>query len=335
MASNYTTNYGLCQWEPGDKFLREEFNGDNDRTERALTTLTQGLETLRTEGVRALDPIRYNLYQLWLRQYYEGKETGMKRAILFDSFLDSSLVQTRSDGLFVYDSGLCLSETSQTTVDSSSRVGGVTNYGGDLSTDGFTATGFGYVSTCKLTTSYLGVEGTESLTASVAFQVNGVTLNTIRTTMRASDSGFTLTATQNVPVCPGDQFQVVVTAPTNNWLRFEPSQKSPNTMSAVITFRSGAAASGTMTSTALGVEGTFRRAVLYLHRRGGSATPRLNGTAMSFLSTTDTVDETGAACKEDAWELVSDIRGPLTVGLAMERGSDPQCSVLDYGVILS
>lgn len=335
MASGYTSNYGLCQWQPEDAFLREEFNEDNEKTERALTTLSQGLESLRTEGEQALDPIRYNLYQLWLRQYYEGKETGMKRAILFDSFLDSSLIQQKSDGLFAYKGGLYLSATDQVTVDSSSRVGGVTNYGGSLSTDVFTATGFGYVSTCQLTASYLDAVGTESLTASVAFQVNGVTLNTIQTTMRASASSFTLTATQNVPVCPGDQFQVVVTAPTNNWLRFEPSAKSASTMAAVITFRSGAAQNGTMTSTAFGPEGSFEKARLYLHRRDGAVTPKLNGTAMTFLSTSDTVDEEGADCKEDAWELAADIQSPLTVSLAVERGSDAQCSVLDYGVILS
>ena len=29
MASGYTANYGLCQWQGEDKFLREEFNQDN------------------------------------------------------------------------------------------------------------------------------------------------------------------------------------------------------------------------------------------------------------------------------------------------------------------
>lgn len=29
MASGQTSRYGLSQWQPEDKVLREEFNGDN------------------------------------------------------------------------------------------------------------------------------------------------------------------------------------------------------------------------------------------------------------------------------------------------------------------
>ena len=36
MASNYTSNYGLCQWEPSDKVLRSEFNGDNAKLDAAI-----------------------------------------------------------------------------------------------------------------------------------------------------------------------------------------------------------------------------------------------------------------------------------------------------------
>ena len=39
MATNYTTNYGLCQWEPGDNFLRTEFNQDNAKIDAALAEL--------------------------------------------------------------------------------------------------------------------------------------------------------------------------------------------------------------------------------------------------------------------------------------------------------
>lgn len=37
MASNYTENYGLCQWEATDQVLRTEFNEDNAKIEAALT----------------------------------------------------------------------------------------------------------------------------------------------------------------------------------------------------------------------------------------------------------------------------------------------------------
>lgn len=36
MASNYTENYGLCQWEATDQVRREEFNEDNAKIDEAL-----------------------------------------------------------------------------------------------------------------------------------------------------------------------------------------------------------------------------------------------------------------------------------------------------------
>lgn len=40
MASNYTENYGLCQWEATDAVLRTEFNEDNRKIDEALGCLT-------------------------------------------------------------------------------------------------------------------------------------------------------------------------------------------------------------------------------------------------------------------------------------------------------
>lgn len=39
MASNYTENYGLCQWEATDQVLRTEFNEDNAKIDEALSKL--------------------------------------------------------------------------------------------------------------------------------------------------------------------------------------------------------------------------------------------------------------------------------------------------------
>ena len=39
MASGQTKTYGINQWQPEDKVLREEFNGDNEKMEQALTGL--------------------------------------------------------------------------------------------------------------------------------------------------------------------------------------------------------------------------------------------------------------------------------------------------------
>ena len=41
MATNYTTNYDLCQWEPTDPVQRVEFNQDNAKVDAALNSLAQ------------------------------------------------------------------------------------------------------------------------------------------------------------------------------------------------------------------------------------------------------------------------------------------------------
>ena len=38
MASNYTSNYNLCQWAASDKVLRTEFNADNAKIDAALAS---------------------------------------------------------------------------------------------------------------------------------------------------------------------------------------------------------------------------------------------------------------------------------------------------------
>ena len=43
MATNHTTNYQLNLWEPGDSFLREEFNQNSQKLDAALNTLAEGL----------------------------------------------------------------------------------------------------------------------------------------------------------------------------------------------------------------------------------------------------------------------------------------------------
>ena len=40
MATNYTTNYQLNQWEPADQVLRTDFNADNAKLDTALKSLS-------------------------------------------------------------------------------------------------------------------------------------------------------------------------------------------------------------------------------------------------------------------------------------------------------
>ncbi|WP_295628227.1 hypothetical protein [uncultured Intestinimonas sp.] len=54
MASSYTENYGLCQWEATDSFVRTEFNQDNARIDAALKDLEDTkAEQAALEGLSA------------------------------------------------------------------------------------------------------------------------------------------------------------------------------------------------------------------------------------------------------------------------------------------
>lgn len=46
MASNYTTNYKLCQWEATDKVLRTEFNSDNAKIDAAVKAVDKRVDSL-------------------------------------------------------------------------------------------------------------------------------------------------------------------------------------------------------------------------------------------------------------------------------------------------
>lgn len=93
MASGYTTNYGLCQWQGADAFLREEFNQDNEKIDAALKAAeeraeekAQAAQDAADRALSGLEDQSYNVYNLILQNDYEGKYTGYKRALLYDGF---------------------------------------------------------------------------------------------------------------------------------------------------------------------------------------------------------------------------------------------------------
>lgn len=54
MASNYTENFGLCQWEATDQVLRTEFNEDNRKVDAVLvkheTALSENAQAINIEA---------------------------------------------------------------------------------------------------------------------------------------------------------------------------------------------------------------------------------------------------------------------------------------------
>ena len=47
--ANYTPNYGLHQWEPGDNFLRTDFNQDFAKIDTAIKALETATDA-KVEG---------------------------------------------------------------------------------------------------------------------------------------------------------------------------------------------------------------------------------------------------------------------------------------------
>ena len=82
MASGYTANYGLCQWQRSDKFLREEFNENNTKIDAALKAAedkaAEDAQTAQQTADRALTGLEaadYNIYNLLLRLITVSLET--------------------------------------------------------------------------------------------------------------------------------------------------------------------------------------------------------------------------------------------------------------------
>ena len=118
MASGYTANYGLCQWQAEDKFLREEFNQDNEKIDTAIQavadraaagqTATEQAQSTADQALEGLELVNYNLYNLLLQNSYEKKETSWKKALLFDGFLDGAGLSSKSEVLLQRDGMLVL-----------------------------------------------------------------------------------------------------------------------------------------------------------------------------------------------------------------------------------
>ena len=88
--STQTQHIGLHQWESTDPFLREDFNQDH----RLIDAAVGRIEGKADRALSGLEGMSYNVYNLLLQNYCEGKYTGFKRGLMFDGFLDESCVSS-------------------------------------------------------------------------------------------------------------------------------------------------------------------------------------------------------------------------------------------------
>jgi len=73
MSTNYTKNYNLCQWEPSDKVLREDFNADNAKLDAALAKIETKADAAKTQA-QAITNAAYTKtgYTPFVVGYYSG-----------------------------------------------------------------------------------------------------------------------------------------------------------------------------------------------------------------------------------------------------------------------
>ena len=115
MATNHTTNYQLNLWEPGDSFLREEFNQNNRKLDVALGELAQQQEAL--EG---------KLGAVLLARY---TTQAAQKELSFD-WSSFDFTQFSSIALHAYD--LTTTESASTVIGYFNGDRNVEHYGGEL-----------------------------------------------------------------------------------------------------------------------------------------------------------------------------------------------------------
>ena len=82
MASNYTTNYQLNQWEPTDPVLRTDFNADNAKIETALASLEARVSVLS----RVVPDLAYYLGHLGVLSILKWDENLPQWSMVCDAF---------------------------------------------------------------------------------------------------------------------------------------------------------------------------------------------------------------------------------------------------------
>lgn len=109
MATNYTENFDLCQWEPTDPVIRTDFNADNAKLEAALTAL----EEAKTRLDRTAATLAYYTGWLTMTNMADQGRIPPQRAILCQDF-SSDIYLTCGGGAVIQNNTLFLNGAGQT-----------------------------------------------------------------------------------------------------------------------------------------------------------------------------------------------------------------------------
>ena len=326
MAGGYTANYGLCQWQGEDKFLQEEFNQDNEKIDAALDRT----ETKADRALSGLEAADYNIYNLLLQNYYDGKYTGYKKALLYDGFLDESRVASKSTAVQIKDRAARLSKSGQGDI-TTARTSGFCFLGDDpCSTGTKTATGGGVLT--GITFSFYPSDN-YGCSTQLTVTYNGEAVASQTVTFAAGESGSkTVTLETPVALIRGDTFSIKLDC-NNSSRSVSIYLNSSGYMAGTILITSRGAASGTLTATEAELEGTGDKAPVFVKYAGGEVVPKLNSQALTRTGRRTTVETGGQSCNEDTYEGTWS-GGNLTASFALNCGNSSECIFYDYGIVV-
>lgn len=344
MASGYTANYGLCQWEPEDQFLREEFNEDYAKLDAALKAVedkavaeAQSAQQTADRALDGLETANYNLYGLMLQNDYDSKSNGWKKALLFDGFWDSRGISQKSDTLVLGDGCIGMNGVGSNDVD--------LGYGEKLDfslsskpttmTENGSVTGFQYKVYC-----YMYVDTTVSV--NFALTVNGTvkasgTADPIRLPAQGSKE-FTQTLPEAVPVAAGDV--VVLRVSYQEDEADIHADSSGSYLGGKIFIRTQTELTGHIITIRQALPAQWSTALGWVRHKGGQVSLSLdNGSGGLYPFTTvgdrDTQTITGIACTERSFRLDQGLGpGSWAVRLDAALNGSPEMAIYDYGIAL-
>ncbi len=332
--AQFTSNIGLHQWEPGDNFLRTDFNQDFAKIDGAFGQCGTVQGWLEDAAAR----VGYEALQCRLAADAEGKNLPQGRGLIFDSFRTGGRV-TLSGGCGMKDNGGILLDATSNLSDLDRNFGdyyrGVTLYAENNSPyreDTFDAGGNGTINTLKL---YLS--GGTSIKAYLYILQGSTTLWSSGATQVGQDRTL-CTFHPNLAVKKGVRYTVRVSAGGVGSLTFY-TAKNNTDFGYQLLCTSAGGKSGTVTTNSQTMP-PFRGARAWVRHSGGTIGCSISRAGGAYVSlergeARSVTDIRGKACTETEFRLPSvdaPAGGSVRFRISVQNQTDVE--LCDFGAVL-
>ncbi len=336
--AQFTSNIGLHQWEPGDNFLRTDFNQDFAKIDGAFGALDPrfaAAETARGWLEDAAARMGYEALQSRLSAHAGGKKLPAGRGLLFDSFRTGDAL-TLTGGCGMKDGGGVLLDTVGLTsfeyaygTDTSLFMS--YSNGTNRADQNFTASGNGILETLSL---YMMGVPSENYGAEVSILEGSASLWSETRTLTGSVAAYTFRP--KLTLKKGTVYTIRVKRTHDRMWLYQ--AKGGSGFGYKVTCTSKGGTSGTITTAAQPAE-PFRSLRVWVRHSGGTvgcAFQRGSGafTALSKTGSRETVDCRGTACTETEFSLTGLPRQGGSVCLRVNVQNSTDMLIHDVGMAL-